>query len=154
SDEIDLKRYRVNVKTNHHVELFNQINLKDKEGIKHADILTHQSFITHDADMPGAVWVDVYLDEDNFNPEEYLTVQIFESIHMEDEIKVFEETITLEVLDVSIPTPKDYTIYTDLWQHNSNIARTYEVSLWSDEHFDLIENTLKTLQGLGQKSVM
>ena len=154
TDEIDLKRYRVQITSKHPHLMFNVLTLPDKEGVEYADILTHQAFVKHDAHMPAAVWVDINLDENHIQKEETITVEIFESTQMQDEKCVFKEDIVLDILDISIPKIEDTSIYMDLWQHNSNIARLYEVPLWSDKHFELIENTVKTLADLGQKSVM
>ena len=36
---------------------------------------------------------------------------------------------------------------------NSNIARKYDLDLWSDEHFAVMENYISSLADLGQKAL-
>lgn len=69
----------------------------------------------------------------------------------EELVKTYD--IPLTVYDYEVPQPADYRFHLDLWQHNSNIARKHDVSLWSEEHFDVIEDYVRTLSELGQKSV-
>src|SRR5699024_6852571 len=95
TDEIDLKRYRIQITSNHPHAMFNELTLLDKEGVEHADILTHQAFVKHDAHMPAAVWVDIHLDENDIQKEEIITVEIFETTQMNNEKCVFKENIIL-----------------------------------------------------------
>lgn len=151
SDELSLPRYRVKVSSIYKTELFNVLTLKDENGIEYTDILTHQPFVKHDGHMPCAVWVDASIQNGKSSD---IIIEIFKSSSTSDEVKVYSQTISCQVLAVDIPLAKDSNLHVDLWQHNSNIARMFEVPLWSDQHFVLIENVVATLANVSQKSVM
>jgi hypothetical protein len=57
----------------------------------------------------------------------------------------------LEVLPLALPAPGDWTFHLDLWQNPFAIARWHGVSLWSDEHFRLMEPYWRMLAEAGQK---
>jgi hypothetical protein len=59
----------------------------------------------------------------------------------------------LKVYPVTLPDYRDWSFYLDLWQHNSNVARKHDVPLWSDAHFAVLENYVKSLSALGQRSI-
>ena len=40
-----------------------------------------------------------------------------------------------------------------MWQQPSNLARTFDVPLWSDAHFDLIKEMAESLAAIGQKAI-
>lgn len=81
------------------------------------------------------------------------SVRIFESSLLGDETLLFEGFVSLRVLPVTLPSPADFGFYLDLWQHPASVARTYEVPLFSEEHFRLLKPYLKALSQLGQKAV-
>jgi hypothetical protein len=60
------------------------------------------------------------------------------------EQKAGELEFSIEVSDVALPDPKEYNFYLNLWQHSSNISKKHEVPLWSDEHFAVLENYIKS----------
>lgn len=62
-------------------------------------------------------------------------------------------TLNVDVLDRTLPEPKDYAFYLDLWQQPYSIPRFYGVKPWSDEHFRLMEPYADMLGRAGQKTV-
>lgn len=70
-----------------------------------------------------------------------------------DEVLLKELTYEVEVVNTVLDDPRDYDFHLDLWQHSSNIARKYDVSLWSEEHFVILDNYIKSLSDLGQKAI-
>lgn len=80
-------------------------------------------------------------------------LKIYESSHIGDEIFAGEVTFELCVKNVVLKDKAQTRFELDLWQHNSNIARKYEVVRFSDEHFFIIEEYIKSLALLGQKCV-
>ena len=60
-------------------------------------------------------------------------------------------TFELEVLPLTLPAPKDWKFYLDLWQNPFAIARWHGVKPWSDKHFSLMEPYWRMLAEAGQK---
>jgi len=61
--------------------------------------------------------------------------------------------VTLTVCGWKLPDPEDYTTWVDIIQSPETLAIGYEVPMWSDEHFRLIERSLKLLGQAGTKTV-
>ncbi|MCH4008829.1 DUF4091 domain-containing protein [Companilactobacillus sp.] len=78
-----------------------------------------------------------------------LTLKQFENINYDPEKLV--QTANQEIEVSNVPTADNQSFYLDLWQHLSSLARYYQVPLWSDEHFELIENYLEPLKEADQK---
>lgn len=62
-------------------------------------------------------------------------------------------SVQLEVVDRTLPEPKDWAFHLDLWQNPYAVARYYGVPLWSREHFDAMRPLMKRLAAAGQKVV-
>ena len=61
--------------------------------------------------------------------------------------------LEVEVLNRTLPAPKDWTFNLDLWQNPYAVARYYNVPLWSKEHFDLLRPVMKMLADVGQSAI-
>lgn len=61
--------------------------------------------------------------------------------------------VNLNVLNRTLPAPKDWAFHLDLWQNPFSVARYYQVPLWSKEHFDAMRPTMTTLANAGQKII-
>lgn len=62
-------------------------------------------------------------------------------------------TLNVDVTARTLPEPKDYAFYLDMWQQPYAISRYYGVEPWSDEHFKLLEPYARMLARAGQKTV-
>ena len=80
-------------------------------------------------------------------------IRLYTSCGMEAEVLAGEIDITLDVLDVTLRSGQENRFYLDLWQHPSNIARHADVRLFSDEHFAVLEEYLRSLSALGQRAL-
>jgi len=67
----------------------------------------------------------------------------------------YEERLTLrlEVIDRLLPPAEAWNYRLDLWQHPSVTADIEGVEVWSDEHFRLMEPTMRLLASAGQKVI-
>lgn len=134
-----------------------QLNLvgliKDDDGLKKSDMLLKQPFIHVESRKLQAVWIEVKTDKDLLPGVYNTNITISKNRLLEDETALKTLSYEIEVVDVSLDDPAQYGYYLDLWQHNSSIARTYEVQLWSDRHFEIIENYVAALADLGQKAI-
>lgn len=61
--------------------------------------------------------------------------------------------IKLNVINRTLPAPKDWAFHLDLWQNPFSVARYYQVPLWSKEHFDAMRPTMEKLASAGQKII-
>lgn len=61
--------------------------------------------------------------------------------------------IKLNVLNRTLPAPKDWEYHLDLWQNPYSVARYHKLPLWSKEHFEAMRPTMKTLADAGQKII-
>jgi hypothetical protein len=61
--------------------------------------------------------------------------------------------LKLKVLEMVLPTPREWTFHLDLWQNPFAVARYHNVELWSPEHFKLLRPLLEMLANAGQKCV-
>lgn len=61
--------------------------------------------------------------------------------------------IEVEVMNRTLPDPKDWVFHLDLWQNPYAVARYYQVPLWSKEHFDAMRPIMKMLADAGQKGI-
>ena len=64
-----------------------------------------------------------------------------------------EFAVALEVQGRTLPAPKDWRFFLDLWQHPLAVARYHGVKPWSKEHFALLGPLLKELASIGQKTI-
>ncbi len=70
-----------------------------------------------------------------------------------DEVLLAECAFSVDVRAFVFPDSRDNGFHLDLWQHCSNLARKHEVPLWSDAHFAVLEQYVKSLADLGVKCV-
>jgi len=94
------------------------------------------------------VWVNVWVPQDTKAGTYKGTISVsgknFATMDLQFEINVMNRTL---------PAPKEWQFHLDLWQNPYAIARYYEVPLWSKDHFDLMRPYFKMLANAGQKVV-
>lgn len=61
--------------------------------------------------------------------------------------------VQIEVLSAEIPSPENWKVHLDIWQHPEAVARWHGVKPWSKEHFALMKPLMKRLADAGQKTV-
>ncbi|SHF38066.1 protein of unknown function [Caldanaerobius fijiensis DSM 17918] len=127
--------------------------VEDDDGIQKADMLLKNEVVTVAKDAVQPIWVEIDIPEDVQPGNHQGTISIFAHRMFEDEKKVAAMFFNVMVKDVVLPRPSEYRFHLDLWQHLSNIARKHEVRLWSDEHFRVLEEYVKSLAQLGQKAI-
>ena len=62
-------------------------------------------------------------------------------------------TLNIDINQHSLPAPKDYSFYLDMWQQPYAISRYYNVEPWSKEHFEHLAPYADMLARAGQKTV-
>ncbi|MDR2774376.1 MAG: DUF4091 domain-containing protein [Tannerella sp.] len=61
--------------------------------------------------------------------------------------------LEITVLNHILPPPDEWNFHLDLWQNPYAAARYYNVSLWSDAHFEAMRPVMKILADAGQKVI-
>lgn len=152
---VDCYRLKVTVdgipKENIKVQLVGLV--KDDDHQFKADILLDEQSIFVEAGKVQCVWVEIKTDNGVLPGHYEPMISLYKSHLFNDEMLHTELGYSLDVFDYPMKNAKDFRFYLDLWQHHSNIARKYEVPLWGDEHFHIIENYMASLAELGQKAV-
>lgn len=69
------------------------------------------------------------------------------------EQKTQEFEIELKVQNKTLPPASEWQYHLDLWQHPAAVARTQNVELWSDAHFEAMKPLYKMLADAGQKVI-
>jgi hypothetical protein len=127
--------------------------LEDDDRCLKADMLLSDESILVTQNECQPVWVDVKIPADCRVAQFGGEVAFFCHRLFEDEQCIGRLGFTVDVIDVLMPQPRDFHFYLDLWLHPTNIARTHGVTLWSDEHFALLEGYWKSMAELGQKVI-
>ena len=99
------------------------------------------------------IWVRAYVPKDAKPGAYESTISLHVQKRFDDEEKIGEVTLAIQVAAVALPDAKDFSFNLDLWQHPASIARHHHVPLWSADHFRLIEAYLRPLGEIGQKSI-
>ncbi|MFC5405833.1 DUF4091 domain-containing protein [Cohnella soli] len=118
-----------------------------------ADTLLDQSHIFVKKRTVQPIWVECHASPDTPPGRYEGTVKMFARMLFEDEREVAKCSFSLVVKPYTLPEPKDYKFYLDLWQHHCNIARKYNMPLWSDGHFTVLNEYFQSMGQLGQKAV-
>lgn len=68
--------------------------------------------------------------------------------------RVAGSPVEIEVANVTLPDPHDWTFFLNVWMNPGAIARRAGVEPWSDEHFALLRPYIRDLAEHGQKTVV
>jgi len=126
---------------------------EDNDRIKKADALLTNTVLELKKNEVRAIWVEVKIPETATADTCTLKPALYLSEFFRPEFKVAEGEVNIEILDYVMPKASEHKFHLDLWQHASNIARKHETPMWSDEHFAVLEQYIKSLGELGQKAV-
>lgn len=148
-------RVRVDLKTESNVKEKFDINIlgyiKDDAGILVNDAILRDKDMLVEAYIPQTLWVEGFIPYDFKDDNLSLTIDLYKTHGYEDEENIASIKVPITIKDVVIPTLNERKFFLDLWQHPSCLARMYKVGLWSDEHFEIIDNYLKDLASMGEK---
>ena len=62
-------------------------------------------------------------------------------------------TLSLNVLDQTLPPATDWAFHLDLWQNPYAVARTENVEPWSNDHWEALKQPMQMLANAGQKVI-
>jgi len=127
--------------------------LPDDNGIPRADCIENCDYLHAEAGQTIAFWCETAIDANTVQGIYSGKISIFSRKLFQSETQAASLNISLEVIDIAIPNSCDYELHLDLWQHLSNIARKHDVRLFSDRHFEIINQYTQSLARLGQKAI-
>ncbi len=61
--------------------------------------------------------------------------------------------LEVDVIDWTLPQPANWKLWVELWQSPDTLALEYDVELWSDEHFELIAQSMRLMREVGTSTV-
>ncbi|WP_430611742.1 DUF4091 domain-containing protein [Enterococcus sp. DIV0876] len=152
-DEIDIPIYRLSIETTvpytaHFVDYY-----LGKDDIAYADKLIEERAHTFKGDRYAPIYVELPLDKALSEGAYPIAISVYRSgINQEEEL-ILHKSMTVQVSDFVFPDRPQVDFKLDIWQQPSNLARTFQVPLWGDAHFQLIDQMAKLLADIGQKAV-
>lgn len=93
------------------------------------------------ADTLRTLWIDIFVPDDMAAGAHDITVTL-----KNDDSE--EKSVSFTVNVIAAALPKQELIYTE-WFHCDGLANYYRVPVWSDEHFKIIRNFVKTARENG-----
>lgn len=117
-------------------------------GTPTADIIGGETTCDNPAGVNRGIWLQIDVPQ-NAEPGIYQG-QVIVSAEGCAETR---QTIRLNVSEETLPTPEQWKLYLDLWQHPQAVARWHDVEPWSPEHFALLRPLMKRLAAAGQKCI-
>ena len=94
------------------------------------------------------IWLNVWVPSDTRAGKYKGTLTVsgknFQAMNLQFEIQVLNRTL---------PNPREWALHLDLWQNPYAVARYYQVPLWSKEHFDAMRPIMKMLANAGQRAI-
>lgn len=136
-----------------HAELYHEQTHRTHLPFEYADALLPIDVKEYDRGDVGGVYVILRTDVRTAPGVYHGKIRLYLSRVTEAETLVGEIDVTLTVTACRVRSGRDTGFYLDLWQHPSNIARHADVRLWSDEHFAVMEQYLRSLSALGQRAL-
>lgn len=117
-------------------------------GTPTADIIGGETTCDNPAGVNRGIWLQIDVPQ-NAEPGIYQG-QVIVSAEGCAETR---QTIRLHVSEETLPSPEQWKLYLDLWQHPQAVARWHDVEPWSPEHFALLRPLMKRLAAAGQKCI-
>ena len=127
----------------HHMLGFDDNYLKTEPGL-YPDVLRplyYGGTVTFAKDGLNSVWVEINIPKDMAAGSYDFTIE-FDG----GEYGQTFSSITVEVINAVLP---DDDIYFTQWFHSDCLANYYNIEVWSDRHFEIIENFAKTARRNG-----
>ncbi|KMT22094.1 DUF4091 domain-containing protein [Clostridium cylindrosporum] len=124
----------------------------DDNGSLTADIISDKDSLLVEGGIAQLIWVKGKVPL-GFNGSFNFNINLFYTKEYDDEELIGSIPCEIKVLDYDLPSLQESPFYLDLWQHLSSLARHYNVPIFSDDHFYIIENFIKELASAGQKTI-
>lgn len=113
-----------------------------------ADALDINKWLPVQRKTAQPLWVNVWVPEDA-KPGTYTGTITVRGGGMDDKVL----NLSLQVVNRTLPSPREWHLNLDLWQNPYAVARYYKVPLWSKEHFDAMRPIMKMVADAGLSSI-
>ncbi|MGK0552055.1 DUF4091 domain-containing protein [Enterococcus faecalis] len=121
--------------------------------LDYADKLLEETACTYAGDRLAVLYAEVPIAADCPTGNYPVRVQVYQANLTVEEQLLYETEISVTVNDFAFQKNVGADFNLDIWQQPSNLARTFQVPLWSEQHFQLVEKMAASLAKLGQKAV-
>lgn len=152
-DEIEIPMYRLEVQSDLPVKLQFEVYYIGNQNIEFADKLIDQTAKTYSGDRFAPIYVEIPIDPETKAGTYPIEIILYRSKLTGKDEKVLTKSLNINVGDYCFPKDKTQKFNLDIWQQPSNLARTFQVPLWGEEHFRLLDEMAKSLAALGQKAI-
>lgn len=123
-------------------------NKADWDSSMVADILDNSMILDVKACTTQPVWMNIWVPQETKAGKYKGTLTVSGG-----NIKPLRLQLEVEVLNRTLPEPKDWKFHVDFWQNPFSVARYYDVPLWSPAHFDAMRPIMKMLANAGQSVI-
>lgn len=113
-----------------------------------ADVLDNIECMDMDAETARPVWITIDVPSDAAAGSYSATLDM--SVNGKKKEKF---TLSLNVIDQTLPHYTEWDFHLDLWQNPYAVARTEGVEPWSDEHWEALKPAMQMLADAGQKVI-
>jgi hypothetical protein len=118
-----------------------------------ADKIIAEKAHTYSGDRFAPIYVELPITANCIAGDYPVKITLYqEGITTEDQL-IYQDTVTVTVNEFAFSDTVATDFNLDIWQQPSNLARTFQVPLWSEAHFQLIKDMASSLATLGQKAV-
>lgn len=115
---------------------------------KEADRIVLKPYFLLPRNEQRGIWLSLKTAQDNDSGVYQGQLEVLRSGKIIKRLK-----LSIELLNHSLPEPKDWKFHLDFWQNPYAIARWHEIELWSDKHFDTMRPYMQRLAASGQKVI-
>lgn len=113
-----------------------------------ADLIDDVSSLAIDDHTSRPIWLSVKVPRDA-SPGVYSGTLTVLAGNEEQKTLTFE----VEVLNHTLPPPREWSYHLDLWQNPYSVARVYGLKPWSEAHFNAMRPYMQLLASAGQKVI-
>jgi hypothetical protein len=153
ADAIEIPLYRIEIQSDLPVKAQFVEYYYGNQDIVFADKLIDQTNRTYSGDRFAPLYVEFPISEDITAGDYPVTIKLFRSQLTEKDQLVLTKTLKVTVNDHAFPADPAKAFNLNFWQQPSNLARSFDVPLWSEEHFRLLGEMASSLAAIGQKAV-
>jgi len=120
----------------------------DQDSVRVPDLIDNSKSVSIIANQTQPIWLTIDLPTS-------IPAGTFEGVvKLKDaDRKISELAFSIEVIDRTLPDPKNWEFHLDLWQNPYSIARYHHVEPWSDAHLNMMLPYMDMLANAGQKVI-
>lgn len=143
--------YRVQVESHLNVNVNLVDYYQDNHAVAYADKIIEDEFLSYPGPLDAPVLITIST-ADLAVGDRSVNVQVYSSLPGQAETLIDNRQLMVHV--VANPIKDDQAnLHVDIWQQPANLAKQFKVGLWSEVHFELIDQMAALLAEIGQDAV-